>query len=245
MLNTLGRRYPLVEVVLAPTSVQGEAAPEEIVNALLSLNLNVQPDVILLARGGGSIEDLWAFNDEKVARAIVASGSPVISGVGHETDFTIADFVADLRAPTPTAAAELATPDRVDLMMVLNEYHQRLIRATLGQTEAQRWLLNDLRSRLQTRTPLTRIQNDRQRLDEVLHRSDLGLGNSLTLQKTKLRGLGNRLEALNPLAILQRGYAVISRSDGKIVRKAVDVQAGDYLNVRVSDGEFKAQVKGD
>ena len=242
MLNTLRRRYPLAEVILAPTPVQGEAAPPGIVSAIRSLNLTASLDVILVARGGGSIEDLWAFNDESVARAIADSEAPVISGVGHETDFTIADFVADLRAPTPTAAAELATPDRADLMVVLNDRYKRLIRATLGQTTAQRWTLNELQNRLQRQTPITRIQNDRQRLDEFVHRSELALGHRLKLQKSQVSGVQRRLEALNPLAILQRGYAVISQPDGKIVRSVADVQVNDQLNVRISDGEFSTQV---
>lgn len=145
MLNTLRRRYPLVEVVLSPTAVQGDAAPDEIVAALQRLNQVVQPDVILVARGGGSIEDLWAFNEEQVARAIAASIAPVICGVGHETDFTIADFVADLRAPTPSAAAELATPDQAELWERIEGWTTRLagsmerqlgqMRGSLGQQE--------------------------------------------------------------------------------------------------------------
>ncbi len=242
MLNTLRRRYPLADMILAPTPVQGEAAPTGIVSALRSLNLTANPDVILVARGGGSIEDLWAFNDERVARAIAVSEAPVISGVGHETDFTIADFVADLRAPTPTAAAELATPDRVDLMAALNDQNQRLVRATLGQTAAQRWNLNELQNRLQGQTPLTRIQNDRQRLDELVHRAELALGHQMKLQGSQLSGLQRRLEALNPLAILKRGYAVVSQPDGSVVRSVTQVQASDELNVRVSDGEFKTRV---
>jgi exodeoxyribonuclease VII large subunit len=242
MLNTLKRRYPLVEVILAPTAVQGKAAPPGIVSALRSLNLTASPDVILLARGGGSIEDLWAFNDEGVARAIASSKAPVISGIGHETDFTIADFVADLRAPTPTAAAELATPDRVDLMAALNEQYERLARATLGQTAAQRWTLNELHSRLQRQTPMTRIQNGRQQLDELTHRVELALGNQLKLQASQLTGLQRRLEALNPLAILERGFAVVSQADGSLVRSVAQVEAGDELQVQVSDGEFSAQV---
>jgi len=242
MLNTLMRRYPLAEVILAPVAVQGEAAPPEIVSALRSLNLTASPDVILVARGGGSIEDLWAFNDEAVARAIAASEAPVISGVGHETDFTIADFVADLRAPTPTAAAELSTPDRADLMVVLNDQYKRLVRATMGQTAAQRWTLNEMQSRLQRLTPVTRIQNDRQRLDELVHRSELALGHRLKLQKSQVSGLQHHLKALNPLAILQRGYALVSQPDGSLVRSVEQVQIADQLNVRVSDGEFPVEV---
>ena len=242
MLNTLRRRYPLAEVILAPTAVQGDGAPAGIVGALHSLNQAAGPDVILMARGGGSIEDLWAFNDESVARAIAASEAPVISGVGHETDFTIADFVADLRAPTPTAAAELATPDRVDLMAALNDQYPRLVRATLGQVAAQRYILNELQSRLQSHTPLTRILNDRQRLDEFINRTERALGGLMQLQGSQLSGLHHQLEALNPKAILKRGYAMVSNPDGGIVRSVNDVQVGDELNVRVSDGDFSTQV---
>jgi exodeoxyribonuclease VII large subunit len=242
MLNTLRRRYPLVEVILAPTAVQGEEAPAGIIKALQTLNEIANPDVILVARGGGSIEDLWAFNDEGVVRAIVASEAPVISGVGHETDFTIADFVADLRAPTPTAAAELATPDRVDLMAALNDQNQRLDRATLGQTAIQRWNLNDLYTRLQRHTPITRIQNDRQRLDEFAYRASMAVTHQMTLEKSQLSGLHHRLEALSPLAILQRGYAVVSQADGTVIRRVEQVQPGDKLDVEVSDGKFSTRV---
>ena len=242
MLNTLMRRYPLAEVILAPTAVQGEAAPSGIVAAIQALNLTANPDVILVARGGGSIEDLWAFNDEGVARAIAASEAPVISGVGHETDFTIVDFVADLRAPTPTAAAELATPDRADLVAALNDQYQRLVRGALGQTAAKQWMLTELHHRLQRQTPITRIQNDRQRLDELNHRVELALKHQMKLSASQLSGLRQRLTALSPLAILDRGYAVITKEDGHLVRRVSQVQAGDKLNVRVSDGEFPAQV---
>jgi len=242
MLNTLRRRYPLVRVILAPTAVQGEEASPGIVNALQSLNLIANPDVILLARGGGSIEDLWAFNDERVARAIAASAAPVISGVGHETDFTIADFVADLRAPTPTAAAELATPDRNDLMTALNDQGQRLGRAALGQIAAQRWQLNEMRNRLLRQNPFARIRNDRQRLDELIHRTGVALSHQMKLERSRLFGLERRLEALSPLAILQRGYAVVSTADGSIVHSAGQVNPGDRLDIRVREGQFPVEV---
>jgi exodeoxyribonuclease VII large subunit len=242
MLNTLRRRYPLVEVILAPTPVQGADAPPGIVAALRALNQIARPDVILVARGGGSIEDLWAFNDERVARAIAASESPVISGGGHETDFTIADFVADLRAPTPTAAAELAVPDRADLRAALTDLRQRLPRAALGQTAALRWTLNDLQGRLERHTPLTRIQNDRQRLDELTRRAERSLGHRLSLARAHLTGAQSRLESLNPSAILARGYAIVSYAEGGIVRSAAQVAPGDALNVRLCDGEFGVTV---
>ena len=245
ILNTLMRRYPLAEVVLAPTTVQGEGTPAGIVKALQSLNQIAEPDVILLARGGGSIEDLWAFNDEDVARAIIASRAPVISGVGHETDFTIADFVADIRAPTPTGAAELATPNRADLMAALNDQYPRLVRASLGQFAALRWTLSELNTRLQSYTPLTRILSDRQRLDELTHRAERSLDSQMQLHKSRLSGLQHHLEALNPQAILGRGYAVVSKPDDHIVRSVEEVQVGDNLNVRVSDGDFSTRVTGE
>ncbi|NTV37782.1 MAG: exodeoxyribonuclease VII large subunit [Anaerolineales bacterium] len=171
MLNTLRRRYPLARVILAPTAVQGEEAPAGIVEALARLNQIVQPDVILLARGGGSIEDLWAFNDERVARAIVTSPAPVITGVGHETDFTIADFAADLRAPTPTAAAELASPDQADLRLGLEESRKRMDRSVISSIQTQNWVLVAFRHRLNLSTPLARIRRDRQRMDELSRRA--------------------------------------------------------------------------
>jgi exodeoxyribonuclease VII large subunit len=200
-------------------------------------------DVILVARGGGSIEDLWAFNDERVARAIAASEAPVISGVGHQTDFTIADFVADLRAPTPTAAAELAVPDRADLQISLDDLTQQLSRAALGQVSTARWELQDLTSRLQRHSPATRIQSDRQRLDELFYRSTTAMKHRLQLQHSQLNGLKRRLEALNPSAILERGYAMVSRPDGTLVRSVKQVKVSDGLDVQVSDGHFKVQVK--
>ncbi|HWQ82990.1 MAG TPA: exodeoxyribonuclease VII large subunit, partial [Anaerolineales bacterium] len=167
ILNTLRRRYPVARVVLAPTAVQGDEAPQGIVQALQNLATHAQPDIILLARGGGSIEDLWAFNDERVVRAVVASPAPVICGVGHETDFTLADFAADLRAPTPTAAAELATPNRIDLLAGLAEIENQLQRNLRVLLSDWRWQLNHTRSRLAGLSPQTRLRSDRQRIDSL------------------------------------------------------------------------------
>jgi exodeoxyribonuclease VII large subunit len=242
ILNTLRRRYPLAEVVLAPSPVQGEEAPAGILKALHLLNTLVKPDVILLARGGGSIEDLWAFNHEAVARAIALSDAPVISGVGHQTDFTIADFVADLRAPTPTAAAELATPDRLDLAANLADLSGRLSRALQSQTSALRWACNDLAIRLARNSPVSRIQSDRQHLDELSNRAARGLSHHLQLLHARLRGLERRLAALNPQAILQRGFAIITLVDGSLVSRVSQAHPGERLSVRLSDGKFAAQV---
>jgi exodeoxyribonuclease VII large subunit len=242
MLNTLRRRFPLLRVVLAPTPVQGAEAPAGIVRALQLLNRQVHPDAILLARGGGSIEDLWAFNDEQVARAIAASDSPVITGIGHETDFTIADFVADLRAPTPTAAAELATPSRVDLLQALAEQKSRLERATQLHLSGSQSRLAALRNRLRLLSPAPGIRRDRQHLDELLRRADRSLDHLLQLSRARLTGLEQRLATLGPLAVLERGYAIVTRADGQLVRSTAQVSTGDDLKVRVSDGSIGARV---
>ncbi|MBW8012577.1 MAG: exodeoxyribonuclease VII large subunit [Chloroflexi bacterium] len=243
MLNTLRRRYPIVDVVLAPVTVQGEKAPQEIVSALERLNRIVRLDVILLSRGGGSIEDLWAFNAESVARAIAASAAPVISGVGHETDFTIADFTADLRAPTPTAAAELATPDQLELRAGLIESKDYLERQALTFLENLRWAFNSLYNRLNLSSPLSQVRRDRQRLDELLRRADLVVAHKTELRRTHLQGLEQHLIALSPQGVLERGYAALSHVDGALVRSTKDIKPGDALEAQVSDGSFGVEVK--
>ena len=246
MLNTLRRRLPLVEVILAPSPVQGDEAPPGIVSALEALN-RLELDVILLARGGGSIEDLWAFNDERVVRAVADSGIPIISGVGHETDFTLCDFAADLRAPTPTAAAELATPITVaDLSAYLEGLKNRLAISTLNMLAAHRTGLNALAADLRFSSPLRRIQTDRQRLDDYARRGLSALKHRMVLDKSRLQGFERRLEALNPLAVLGRGYAVVTRqADGKLISQVGQAKAGDGIQVRVSDGAFDAIVAND
>jgi exodeoxyribonuclease VII large subunit len=242
ILNTLRRRYPLASVVLAPTQVQGEGAPAGIISALTNLNQIFPVDVIILARGGGSIEDLWAFNDENVARAIASSQAPVISGVGHETDFTIADFVSDLRAPTPTAAAELATPNRADLHTAILELHARIGRAVQLLVSDQRWQLGRLDSRLSLRSPKGRIRSDRQRLDDLLHQANTSVSHTLQLQKVHLRGFEQRLNSLNPKSVLNRGYALVRFQNGQIVHRVTQVTNGNSLQVQVSDGQFNVLV---
>lgn len=243
MLNTLNRRFPLVEVVLAPTTVQGADAPTGIVSALEMLNLEVKPDLILLARGGGSLEDLWAFNDEAVARAIADSNAPVITGVGHETDFTIADFVSDLRAPTPTAAAELATPDRVDLVANLVDHRERLQYAVVNVLNSCQWGLQNIKTDLSGLSPQSRIQNDRQRLDDYTRRAQSILSHTLRLKQTQIFGLQQRLVALNPTAILERGYALVQKRDGELIRSVDQVVSGESLKVHVQDGDFGVLVE--
>jgi len=243
VLNVLRRRYPLVEVILAPTPVQGDEAPGGIVSALAALNTYSQPDLILLVRGGGSIEDLWAFNDEAVARAIVASESPVVSGVGHETDIIIADYVADVRAPTPSAAAEVATPDRDVLADELAEVRTALERAYQNRLRELRHTYRDRLARLRLASPRAQVANARQRVDEVLHRTTAALRHNLALRQAAVAGLSQTLRAVGPSAVLARGYSVVTRDkDGTIVRSVAQVEPDEGINVRVSDGSFAAQV---
>lgn len=242
MLNTLRRRYPLVEVLLAPASVQGDNAPPQIVDGLQALNQEMDVDLILLGRGGGSIEDLWAFNDERVARAVYHSRIPIISGVGHETDFTIADFAADLRAPTPTAAAELAVPDQAELRGITEEYDARLKRSLQARLSELRWNLASAVSRLERVSPLVFIRNGRQRVDEVRVRLERAGILSLEQRRAKVDHLSGQLRALSPLAILERGYAILAQEDGTHVRRVGQVTPGERLNAHVSDGNFDVLV---
>jgi exodeoxyribonuclease VII large subunit len=245
MLTAIRRRLPLVEVILCAAPVQGEAAPPKLVEALEALcALKPAPEVILIGRGGGSIEDLWAFNDERVVRAVAGSPVPVICGVGHETDFTLCDFAADLRAPTPTAAAEMATPiTALDLAAGLQTYAQRLNLSVGSLLAAEQSSLANLGSELKFFSPLRRIQSDRQRLDDLGRRGSAGQAHRLALEGSRLEGLQKRLEALNPAGVLERGYAIVTRAkDGALIRKAGQAKGGERIRVRVSDGEFGANV---
>jgi exodeoxyribonuclease VII large subunit len=245
VLNTLTRRYPLVEVTLAAAAVQGPTAANEVAFAIRRLNRHAGLDLILLARGGGSLEDLSAFNAEIVARAIVASKAPIICGVGHETDFTIADFAADLRAPTPTAAAELATPDRLELSAALEELQIALARNMRGKLREHSWELEAVEQRLQRHSPLTKIASDRQRIDDLGLRSERALRHSTVLARSGLNGLQAKLLALNPTDVLKRGYSVVSKKDGRVIRSHSDIAAGEELAVQVSDGKFAVRVSND
>jgi exodeoxyribonuclease VII large subunit len=245
MLNTLRRRLPLAEVVLAPSPVQGDEAPARLVVALNNLNDAAKPDVILIARGGGSMEDLWAFNDERVVRTVAKSRTPVISGVGHETDFTLTDFAADLRAPTPTAAAELATPITIDdLKYTIRQAEDRLIETVQSILERLRHNLGSIDLHLRQFSPVRRLQTDRQRLDDTNHRMETAIRHRLELSLLQVRAMDQRLTALSPLEVLKRGYAVVNRSkDGKLVHSVNLVKRGDGLRIRVTDGTINANVK--
>ena len=242
ILNTLRRRYPLAEVVLAPALVQGQEAPQAIVEALRALNVHAHPDVIILARGGGSLEDLWAFNDEAVVRAVAASEAPVITGVGHQTDFTLVDYAADLRAPTPTGAAEQAVPHRDDLLVVLQGLESRLNRAAALAFASRRAGLTALEVRLQRHAPRYRLFSQAQRLDEIARQMEVALQHALALQHMRLEGLAHRLEALNPLAVLRRGYALVTDAEGQVVRQPAQAPVDAEIRVRLAEGSLRARV---
>ena len=241
MLDTLKRRYPLVKILLSPSAVQGAGAPAEIITALKKL-YQLEPDLIIIGRGGGSIEDLWAFNDEGVARAIAGAPMPVISGVGHETDFTITDFVADLRAPTPTAAAELAVPDQVELRQGIGDFQSRIRRFMEGRLADQRWMLDSLTNQISRLSPRAEIQNGRQRLDELSGRLARSLSGLTRSSRNQIESYQARLAALNPEAILKRGYAMLTAPDGSTIYQVGQTRSGDLLQVRVSDGQFEVTV---
>lgn len=241
ILNVLQRRDPLVSVLLAPTLVQGEDAPRQIVRALQWLDGRDDIDLIIVARGGGSIEDLWAFNDEQVARAIYAAHHPIISGVGHETDFTIADFVADLRAPTPSAAAELAVPDLSELSEWLDVKSDRLAALTTSLIEQARWRLQGQLQSLSFLSPASRIDGNLQRVDTQQMRLENAIDRILERSRAALSKTESHLEAVNPQATLARGYAIVRRKDGPIVSSVLQVASGDSLEIQVADGSFDAE----
>lgn len=242
ILTVLQRRNPLISVFIAPTLVQGDLAPPQIVRALRWLDDRDDVDIIIIARGGGSIEDLWAFNDERVARAVFAARHPVISGVGHETDFTITDFVADLRAPTPSAAAELAAPDLSSIRPVLVDLDHALtesIMAVIDQgREAVRmrvqllWLLN----------PRRMVDSSRQTVDRLSDRLTRAAQRALDRQGARLAVAQTGLNAFNPEATLARGFAIVRDADGRVVRSVSQAKVDSSLTIQVSDGTFDARV---
>jgi exodeoxyribonuclease VII large subunit len=246
ILNVLRRRYPLADVILSPTPVQGEDAPPQIVSALQALSQVEGVDVIILARGGGSLEDLWAFNDERVARAAAASSVPVVCGVGHETDFTIADFVSDLRASTPSAAAELVVPDQDELARHLSVNVAQLAAGAGEAITRRRHMLGGEARALGRLSPQTWIDQRRQRVDDLGHIAQTTIAHRLSLGRERQNGLSSRLLALNPEATLARGYAVVRHTDdGRVVRRTGQVSPGDRLSVQVSDGEFASVVQSE
>ena len=244
ILSVLARRMPSVEVILAPVRVQGAGAAEEIADAVEAFNRSGRPDVLIVGRGGGSLEDLWPFNEEIVARAIYASRIPVVSAVGHEIDFSIADFVADLRAPTPSAAAELVVRDRTELLDTLRNMCYTMHDSVTARAETLRERMRSLVSSYSFNRPRDVVRESIQRLDEL----DRGLSRSFSrLQESahqRQEALGHRLEALSPRGVLKRGYALV-RHDDRIVSSARALEPGDRATIEFSDGTVPARIERD
>jgi exodeoxyribonuclease VII large subunit len=243
LLTVLRRRFPCVEVTLLPVRVQGIGAAEEIADALRTANELLLADVIIVGRGGGSLEDLWAFNEEIVARAIFDSRIPVISAVGHEVDFTIADFVADLRAPTPSAAAELAVPDRRELL-------ESLADASLSAARSLRRSVQDAKNKLASLTgshsfhrPIDLVHQRSQRIDELTHRLMQSLEHAATLRRHDAGSLQKRLASLNPAAVLHRGYAIIRDEKGNLIASVKKVSRDKNISVNFQDGSADVVVQ--
>ncbi len=244
--NVLRRRFPLAQAVLSATPVQGSGAPAQIVAALARLNAHDACDVILLVRGGGSIEDLWAFNDEGVARAVAASRVPVITGVGHETDFTLVDFVSDLRAPTPSAAAEQAAPDIADLRAGLSAAARALEGAALARVDSLRGEVAAAARTLGHVSPARRVALLRQRVDDRAARLERQQRQHIALLRERLAARHAALTAASPQAILARGYAIVTYSaSGARVTSANAVQPGERLSIRLHDGTISARASGE
>lgn len=236
MLNILSRRWPAAELVFCPVLVQGEGAPRQLVRAIQLMNNEKAVDVILIGRGGGSAEDLAAFNDEELARAIFASDIPVISAVGHETDFTICDFVSDLRAPTPSAAAELAVPDREEILQQLFLLNTKLRRAEESLLSYNRQILDTLTSARVFRDPQTIITDRRMLLDSLTQRMASLEQNRILSEKEVLSSISGRLDAMSPLKVLSRGYAIVSDCNGSVVSSIDNINPGEKVDVRFFDG---------
>jgi exodeoxyribonuclease VII large subunit len=243
MLRVLRTRFPLARVLLSPTLVQGSEAPAAIADALDLLNAHGEAEVVILGRGGGSIEDLWAFNEEVVARAIARSHIPVISGVGHETDFTIADLVADYRASTPTAAAAAAVPDIAEWREKLLEYQEELTESIETYLIYQREQLGRTRRDVIRLNPQYHLERLQQRLDDTSALLQARMQYLLSLSTERLKGVALRLHSLSPLLTIARGFAVVRKhSDQSFVTNIQQVDPGDDLTIQVTDGQIHAQV---
>ena len=242
MLRILGARWPMAEVCILPVRVQGAEAPGELCDAIAWANTHQVADLIITGRGGGSMEDLWAFNEEAVARAIYHSAIPVISAVGHEPDVTIADFVADLRAATPSNAAELAVPDQNEVAVWLRQMEGRLAQAMGRKLESARKDLTRAAESRALRDPMTYVDDKRMVLDYQREKLAAGLNRALSRERQRFGALASKLDALSPLKVLGRGYAIPRKEDGGVVRSTGDVAPGEMLRLRVFDGELSCQV---
>lgn len=243
MLRILRKRYPLCEVKLLAVRVQGEEAPREIAAAIRYANRFRVADLIITGRGGGSIEDLWAFNDERVAYAIAESEIPVISAVGHEPDVTISDFVADLRAATPSNAAELAVPDQLELRQQLDAKRSLLLTLMQKKLKQERQAVSSLASARSLRSPINYLNDQRLRLDYTHRRLGAASTALLNQNREQFVRLTAKLDAMSPLKVLGRGYSVTLKENGQLVKSVKAVKCGDSLTVRMSDGKLTAQVQ--
>jgi exodeoxyribonuclease VII large subunit len=243
VLHILARRFPAAAVLVYPVPVQGVAAVPAIVAALDLASARAECDVLILTRGGGSLEDLWAFNDERVARAVHRCALPVVAGIGHEIDFTIADFVADVRAPTPSAAAELVVPDARGWLQRLSQLGARFAAGMRRQLLHEHTRFAALSRRLQQAHPGARLAQYSQRLDELEGRLQFALQARLAGQFARLESAARALQAISPLATLGRGFAVITRSaDGALVTSAAQLEVGDSFDARLAQGSVRAAV---
>ncbi|MBP3661201.1 MAG: exodeoxyribonuclease VII large subunit [Oscillospiraceae bacterium] len=244
MLRILRKRYPLTRVKLLPVRVQGAEAPAEIAGAIYYANQHQLADLLIVGRGGGSIEDLWAFNDEMVARAIYDSKIPVISAVGHEPDVTISDFVADLRAATPSNAAELAVPDQDALRQTLDDMQNAMAVAMQTKIKRAGERLGSLAGRPVLKSPLAAFESRRKALELLEKRLISAQSGSLAKQRQRFVAQVSKLDAMSPLKVLTRGYALVAKEDGQLVRSVRDVKPKEPIAVRVSDGTIVASVIG-
>ena len=244
IFNVLKRRFPVAEVVLRPCQVQGDGAAQDIAKAIQEFNALNGADVLIVGRGGGSIEDLWAFNEEIVARAVFASAIPVISAVGHETDYTICDFVADLRAPTPSAAAECAVPDIFELKSNLLSIKQHLFSLTRSRVVFERTKLTSIEKTLALRDPVANINEQRKELVYLTDKLTALTNSVLDRNKSKISTLAGKLDVLSPLNVISRGYALVEKDD-KPITKVKDLQKNDVISIKLSDGQVKANIIGE
>ena len=238
IINVISRRYPKAKVLLYPALVQGEGAAEDVSRGIAYFNENKCADVLIVGRGGGSIEDLWAFNEEITARAIFASEIPIVSAVGHEVDFTIADFVADLRAPTPSAAAELVVPSALEVKERVSVLVLRALNGMRGKLQSKRLML----ARYKLPSPEGKIADLRLDVDALLKRLVRAQEVSANVQRKRLEASVGKLQAMSPLAVLSRGYS-IAQHNGKSVKSAAEVKSGDELHILLSDGNVDCVVK--
>jgi len=236
MINVCGRRFPAAKLVLYPSLVQGPGAPAELIAGMQYFNAMRSVDVIIIGRGGGSIEDLWAFNDEGLARTIAASQIPVISAVGHETDFTICDFVADRRAPTPSAAAELAVPDTAELKRKIQNIVSREANVLLTMLKSRRDRLDSLANARAMTNPMNLIDDRRMLLDMLTERMVRAEENSVQIRRSLLARDAGCLDALNPLSVLARGYSAVYKTDGTLVKSIDNVKIGDTVEFKTIGG---------